>query len=75
MLYLTGRRFESDDVFDERQMNFDIGENFSFDDSHVRLLDRHHLRLAVRQEEVGAGFVAVRSSSVTNKFLRNENKC
>jgi hypothetical protein len=44
-------------MFDEREMNLDEGKKFSFDDSDVRLLDGHHLGLAVGQEEIGAGLV------------------
>ena len=36
---VTWRRFERDDMLDEREVNFNVGQELALDDSDVRVLD------------------------------------
>jgi hypothetical protein len=57
-------------VFDKRQVNFDVGDDLSFDDPDIRVLDQDGLGLPVRQEEVGTGLVSALPGSVADEFLQ-----
>lgn len=53
----------------EGEVNLDVRDKFSFDDSHVRFVDGHGLGLAVGKEKISAGLVPASPSSVTYEFL------